>query len=190
MAGGGSAATRRSIAALLLGATVQAAYTLAFPLFLLDVLALRAHGSAALIFGLVTVAAAFQLVVVPPLLGHLQERGAAEFGFALVAIGCGLTAMAVSLPLVLVAGILAVCGLATLAPSLTAMLALADRILDRGALMGVNQSVASVGQLIGPLLGYGSLALSSGRGLGLTCVVMALCGLAAARSAPVGQAHV
>jgi hypothetical protein len=74
-------------------------------------------------------------------------------------------------------------GIAVLSASLPALLGARNRALDEGALMGLNQSVVSLGQMIGPLLGYGALALSS-TGYGIVAVLLAIAGLATLLSVP------
>ena len=38
--------------------------------------------------------------------------------------------------------------------------------------MGANQSAATLGQVIGPLIGYGALFLFANRGLGVVCLLL------------------
>jgi hypothetical protein len=52
----------------------------------------------------------------------------------------------------------------TVASTLPALLGATNRILDEGALMRVTQSVVSIGQMLGPLLGYGALLVPPPRG--------------------------
>jgi hypothetical protein len=44
--------------------------------------------------------------------------------------------------------------------------------------MGVNQSVASAGQMVGPILGYGALQLFAAPGYGVICAALAAGGIA------------
>ena len=70
-------------------------------------------------------------------------------------------------------------GTVILGPALTALLASTNRMLNEGMIMGIDQSVSSAGQMLGPLLGYGALTLFDTAGYGLVCGILAVTGLAA-----------
>jgi MFS family permease len=127
---------------------------------------------------LLVIGAAFQLTAVVRAIGVVGERATALAGFAMLCGGATVAAFAQNLPWVLVASALAVCAVAALGPALTALFAAANRSLDEGALMGVDQSLASLGQTVGPPLGYGALAVSGPAGYGALCAALAAVGLA------------
>jgi MFS family permease len=169
---------RRAGSVKLLFVIVQSAFVLAFPLYLLKRLDYDGERSATLMAVLLVVGAAFQLTAVVRAIGVVGERATALAGFAMLCGGATVAGFAQNLPWVLVASVLAVCAVAALGPALTAMFAAANRSLDEGALMGVDQSLASLGQTVGPPLGYGALAVSGPAGYGALCAALAAVGLA------------
>jgi MFS family permease len=172
-----NAVTRRVIGAGLLSTIVQSAFLLAFPLFLSRLLGFDASQAALTLTVLFGFAAGFQVVALTPLIRRLGDRGAAIAGFGLVVPGAVTIALVRTFPLVLVASTIIMWGIVLLNPSLTALLGRANRTLDEGAIMGVNQSMASAGQMVGPLLGYAALALASTAGYGGLCAALAAAGL-------------
>jgi predicted MFS family arabinose efflux permease len=172
-----NAVTRRVAVAGLLSTIVQSAFLLAFPLFLFRLLHFDASQAALTLTVLFGFAAAFQVLALAPLVRRLGDRGAAIAGFGLVVPGAVTIAMVRTFPLVLVASTVIMWGIVLLNPSLTALLGRANRTLDEGAIMGVNQSIASAGQMLGPLAGYAALALASTAGYGALCAVLAAAGL-------------
>lgn len=172
-----NAVTRRVIGAGLLSTIVQSAFLLAFPLFLFRLLHFDASQAALTLTVLFAFAAAFQVTVLAPLIRRLGDRGAAIAGFGLVIPGAVTIALVRTFPLVLVASTVIMWGIVLLNPSLTALLGRSNRALDEGAIMGVNQSIASAGQMIGPLAGYAAIAVASTAGYGGLCAVLAAAGL-------------
>ncbi|HEV3460947.1 MAG TPA: MFS transporter [Candidatus Dormibacteraeota bacterium] len=172
-----NAVTRRVAVAGLLSTIVQSAFLLAFPLFLFRLLHFDASQAAFTLTVLFGLAAAFQILALAPLVRRLGDQGAAIAGFGLVVPGAVTIAMVRTFPLVLVASTVIMWGIVLLNPSLTALLGRANRTLDEGAIMGVNQSIASAGQMLGPLAGYAALALASTAGYGALCAVLAAAGL-------------
>lgn len=170
-------AARKVIGAGLLATIAQSAFLLALPLFLARLLHFRAEQSALTITVLFAFAAAFQVLLLGPVVTRLGDRRAAIAGFALMILGGSTLAAARTLGLVLVAGTVVIWGVVLLNPSMTALLGAANRALDEGAIMGINQSMASAGQMLGPLAGYVALGLLSTRGYGLVCAVLAAAGL-------------
>jgi predicted MFS family arabinose efflux permease len=172
-----NAVTRRVIGVGLLSTIVQSAFLLAFPLFVSRLLRFDASQAALTLTLLFGFAAAFQGLALAPLVHRLGDLGAAIAGFALI-IPAGVTiALVRTFPLVLAAGITIMWGIVLLNPSLTALLGRANRTLDEGAIMGVNQSIASAGQMLGPLAGYAALGLASTTGYGGLCAALAAVGL-------------
>jgi DHA1 family tetracycline resistance protein-like MFS transporter len=181
---------------VLLSTLAQTAFLLALPLYLAALLGYREEEATRFIAALFVAAAIFQVIVVPRLIERLAERQAALVGFGFVAIG-GLivgaagavegggpiVGTALSLPMVGTGATLLIWGVAVLSASLPALLGARNRALDEGALMGLNQSVVSLGQMIGPLLGYGALALST-AGYGIVAVLLASAGLVATLAVP------
>jgi len=168
---------RRVVGAGLLSTIDQSAFLLALPLFLAQLLHFQAQASAVTITVLFALAAAFQVLFLGPVVTRVGDRRAALAGFALMILGGSGLAAARTLGLVLVAGTLVMWGIVLVNPSLTALLGAANRTLDEGAIMGINQSIASAGQLLGPLIGYGGIALFSTRGYGTVCALLAIAGL-------------
>lgn len=172
---------------VLVSTLAQTAFLLALPLYLARLLGYQEEDATRFIAALFVAAAVFQVVVVPRLIDRLTERGAALVGFGLLA-GGGLTvAMASNLALAVSGGTLLIWGIACLSASLPALLGARNQVLDEGALMGLNQSVVSLGQMIGPLLGYGALSLST-VGYGAVAVVLAVAGAVATLAVPPAEA--
>jgi hypothetical protein len=111
-----------------------------------------------------------------PVVRYLGDRRSALLGFVLVVLGGVALAIVRVLGPVVGAGAVVMWGVVLLNPSLTALLGATNRSLDQGAIMGVNQSIASAGQMVGPLIGYGALAVLSTRGYGAACAMLALAG--------------
>jgi MFS family permease len=168
---------------VLLSTLAQTAFLLALPLYLARLLRYQEEEATRFIAALFIAAAIFQVIVVPRLIERVAEREAALVGFGLVAVGGAIVATAMSLPLVGIGTTLLIWGIAILSASLPALLGARNRALDEGALMGLNQSVVSLGQMIGPLLGYGALALST-AGYGGVTILLAVAGLAATLAVP------
>jgi len=168
---------RLTIGAGLLSTIVQSAFLLAFPLFLARLLGFGASQAAVTLTVLFAFAAAFQVLALAPLVHRLGDRRAAIVGFGLVVPGAVTIGLVKTFPLVLVAGTIIMWGIVLLNPSLTALLGRANRSLDEGAIMGVNQSIASAGQMFGPLAGYAALAVASTAGYGALCAILAATGL-------------
>jgi predicted MFS family arabinose efflux permease len=175
------AAQRWGLRVVLSGAfismTAQAAFLVTLPLYLLATLRYTAQQASIFLTALVGGAALFQLLGLPPLLRRLRERRACLVGFGLVSIGGVVCAEAGTLPVVAVGAALAVAGVVTLNPAYTSLIGSVSNV-DQGTLMGLNQSIASAGQMIGPLFGYGALALAGAGGYGWLCVFLALGGAA------------
>jgi DHA1 family tetracycline resistance protein-like MFS transporter len=168
---------RRTAGAVLLGTLAQTSFLLALPLYLARVLGFTAEQATPAIAGLFVFAAVFQSLVLPRVVERLHERTTAMLGFACLALGSGLVGVAQGLPMVLAGAAVVMVGVATLAPTLPSLLGASNTTLDEGALMGLNQSVASVGQMIGPVLGYGALTMPSTIGYGGLNLLLALGGL-------------
>src|SRR2546427_8096029 len=184
------AAARQVVGAAPLSTAGQSAFLLALPLFLGQLLHFDAQKSAVTITVLFGLAASFQLLVLGPLVSRLGDRRAAIAGFALMILGGSGLAAARTLALVLVAGTVVMWGIVLLNPSMTALLGAVNRALDEGAIMGINQSMASAGQMLGPLVGYAAIALFSTRGYGIVCALLAMAGLALTSRIRLGNAGV
>jgi MFS family permease len=178
---------RRTAGAVLLGTLAQTSFLLALPLYLARVLGFTAAQATPVIAGLFVCAAGYQSLLLPRLLERVHERTAAMLGFASLALGSGLVGVAQGLPSVLAGAAVVMVGVATLAPTLPSLLGASNRTLDEGALMGLNQSVVSVGQMVGPVLGYGALTLPSTIGYGVLNALLALGGLAVVVGLPRGS---
>jgi MFS family permease len=169
---------RRGLMTCLVCSVVQACFLLALPLFLARQTGLDVQGSSATIAVLFGLAALFQVAVLPRLVNVLGNRRSVLAGFGLVALGALSLSGAATQVQVLVGGAMAMWGLSSLAPTVTALVARRNPDLERGALMGLNQSITSAGQLLGPPLGYAALSISPTVGYSVACALLALLGLA------------
>jgi len=105
-------------------------------------------------------------------------------GFASMAVGYGLLAGVHMLPLLLVAGLFSSFGTGVLRPSLTSLVTQAVARNEQGVVLGLNTSLQSVAQILGPavagvLIDHGLLGAWA-----LFCAACALAGLLVQRSAP------
>ena len=167
---------RRGGVFVALCAALQAAFLLTLPAYFARTLGLHAQASTALIAFLVVVAAAFQLVALPRLLGRLGVTATARLLLAgalctaafVGAITGGAAAVVLSAAMLTTAA-------AALAPVSTLLLAESRPDAPVGLTMGLNISSATVGQIVGPVTGYAAFAVGGSRALGLSCVALALC---------------
>jgi MFS transporter, DHA1 family, tetracycline resistance protein len=151
---------------------LQAAFFLTLPAYLGSVLGLRVQRATALIAGLVGVAAAFQLLVLPRLLRQLGPGATAP-----LLLGVALSAAAILtvtrgspwVPLTVAA--LAISA-ASLAPVSALLLAGVRPDAPMGLVMGFNASSATGGQIVGPLAGYAAFGIGGVGGLGLSFIAM------------------
>src|SRR5499433_3312561 len=101
-----------------------------------------------------------------------------------MAVGYGLLAGVHVLPLLLVAGVFSSFGTGVLRPSLTSLVTQAVARNEQGVVLGLNTSLQSVAQILGPAIA----GLLIDRGLlaawALFCAACALVGLVVQRSAP------
>jgi predicted MFS family arabinose efflux permease len=167
---------RRAVVFVALCAALQAAFLLTLPVYFASALGLHAQATTALIACLVVVAAAFQLVALPRLLGWLGVTTTARVLLAValctaayigIFVG-GATAVVISATVLATAA-------AALSPVSTLFLAESSPGGPVGLTMGLNTSAATVGQIVGPITGYTAFALGGPQALGLSCVVLALC---------------
>jgi DHA1 family tetracycline resistance protein-like MFS transporter len=167
---------RLAVVFVALCAALQAAFLLSLPVYFASALGLHAQAATALIALLVVVAAAFQLVALPRVLGRLGVITTAGVLMAVAlctaafigAIVGGAAAVVLSAALLTTAA-------AALAPVSTLLLAESHPDAPVGLTMGLNTSSATVGQIVGPITGYAAFALGGSRALGLICVALALC---------------
>lgn len=167
---------RRAAVFVALCAALQAAFLLTLPIYFASALGLHAQTTTALIACLVVMAAAFQLVALPRLLGVLGGSTTARWLLAVAlctaafvgTIATGAAAVVLSAAVLTTAA-------AALAPISTLLLAERNPNLPVGLTMGLNTSSATLGQIVGPITGYASFALGGSRALGLSCVALALC---------------
>jgi DHA1 family tetracycline resistance protein-like MFS transporter len=166
---------RRGAVFIALCASLQAAFFLTLPAYLAAVLGLHAQQTTILIAGLVAVAAAFQLVVLPRLLGRLGPRVAAQLLVAVAICGALMVAAVGSSPAAVVAAAILATGAAALAPVSALLLAESRPDAPMGLVMGLNASSATAGQIFGPLAGYAAFELGGTRELGLSCIAIGVC---------------
>jgi MFS family permease len=124
--------------------------------------------------GIAACAAIFQVGVVPRLLRRWGDRNTALAGWGLYSLGFAALLASQALPAVLAGAALALFGVVTLTPVLPAVLTKVNRALQEGELMGLNQSTASLGQIVGPLLGYSALYAAAGAGYVAVCLALSL----------------
>jgi MFS family permease len=168
---------RRAVAFVALCAALQAAFLLTLPIYFASALGLNVQSTTALIAFLVVIAAAFQLVVLPRLLGRVGVTATARWILAVAlcsaafvgAIAGGAAAM------VVLSAIILMIAAAALAPISTLLLAESDPDGYSGVSMGLNTSSATIGQIVGPLIGYAAFAAGGSQALGLSCVALVLC---------------
>ena len=175
---GKSGQLRHTLGAVLLGTLVQASFLLALPLYLERRLGYFEDAATPFIAGLFVLAALFQSLAVARIVARLGERRAASAAFALIAMGSLILALASGFIGVVIGGGVVMLGIATLAPTLPSLLGASTPDLGAGSLMGLNQATVSLGQMLGPLLGYGALTLAEAAGYGIVNLALALVGLA------------
>jgi MFS family permease len=161
---------RRVVAFVALCAALQAAFLLTLPIYVASALGLNVQATTALIAFLVVMAAAFQLVVLPRLLGRVGVTATARWILAVAlcsAAFVGAIAGGAATLLVLSAVILTIAA-AALAPISTLLLAESDPDGHSGVSMGLNTSSATIGQIVGPLIGYAAFAAGGSQALELS----------------------
>jgi DHA1 family tetracycline resistance protein-like MFS transporter len=169
---------QRAVPAGLIATVLQAAFLLTLPLYLNRLLGWDQVKGTLALAGLIAVAAASQVIAVSPLMRRLDPRSVALSGFLLMLAG-GLVLVAFhSAAGVLAGAVAAIIGVAFLSPAVPTLIGRHNRSLQEGAVMGMNQSVASAGQMAGPLLGYGALQLFATPGYGAVCAALAAGGIA------------
>jgi MFS family permease len=126
-------------------------------------------------------------ILVQTFLGRLVrrfgEQSLVAAGFASMAVGYGLLAGVHMLPLLLVAGVFSSFGTGVLRPSLTSLVTQAVARNEQGVVLGLNTSLQSVAQIIGPaiaglLIDHGLLGVWA-----FFCAGCAVVGLVVQRSA-------
>jgi DHA1 family tetracycline resistance protein-like MFS transporter len=167
-----------AIPAALVATVLQAAFLLTLPLYLNRVLGWHEVESTVALAGLIGLAAAFQLVVVKRLLRRIDVRTVAILGFGLLLAGGIVFLLSHAAAGVLAGAAASILGVALLSPAVPTLISLRNSTLQQGAVMGVNQSVASAGQMAGPILGYGALQLLAVPGYGAICAALAVGGIA------------
>jgi len=165
-----------------------ASFTGGLALFLERRLTWNGHPFQAREVGFVFAYAGFLGIAVQSFLGRLVRRfgetGLVAVGFASMAVGYGLLAGVHMLPLLLVAGLFSSFGTGVLRPSLTSLVTQAVARNEQGVVLGLNTSLQSVAQILGPavagvLIDHGQLGAWA-----LFCSACALAGLLVQRSAP------
>jgi MFS family permease len=174
---------RRTALAVLVATLAQTAFLLALPIFLARQLDVDEQGATLVIASLFAGAALFQVGVLPRLVQRIGEVRTALGGFGAVVAGGGGLSLSNGLGQILLGAGIVMLGVAALAATLPALLGGSNRVLDEGALMGLNQAVVSVGQMLGPVLGYAALTLPTSPAYGLLCALLGGAGLLALRRA-------
>jgi hypothetical protein len=167
---------RRAVVFVVLCAALQAAFLLSLPVYFASTLGLHAQAATALIASLVVVAAIFQLVVLPRLLGLLGATVTARWLLAVaLCVATFIGTIAGGAAAVVSSAVLLTTAVAALAPISTLLLAESNPDVPIGLTMGLNASFATVGQIVGPITGYAAFAVGGSQALGLSCVALALC---------------
>jgi MFS transporter, DHA1 family, tetracycline resistance protein len=169
---------QRAIPAGLIATMLQAAFLLTLPLYLNRLLGWQEVQGTLALAALIGLAAAFQLAVVKRLMGRFDARSVAMLGFGLLLAGALVLVSAHVAAAVLAGAAAAMLGVSLLSPAVPTLISRRNGSLKEGAVMGVNQSVASAGQMAGPLLGYGAIQLFAAPGYGAICAVLAAGGIA------------
>jgi DHA1 family tetracycline resistance protein-like MFS transporter len=170
---------QRAVVFVALCAALQAAFLLTLPVYFSSALGLHVQATTALIAFIVVVAAAFQVAVLPRLLGRVGVTATAGVVMAVAlcaAAFVGIIAGGAAAMVVLSAAVLTIA--AALAPISTLFLAESFPDAPGGVAIGPNTSFATVGQIVGPLIGYAAFASGGSQALGLSCVALALCSAA------------
>lgn len=168
---------RRAVVFVALCAALQGAFLLTLPVYFASALGLHIQATTALIAFIVVVAAAFQVVALPRLLGMMGVTATAGLVLAVAlcaAAFVGIIAGGAAAMVVLSAAVLTIAA-AALAPISTLFLAESFPDTSGGVAMGLNTSFATIGQIVGPLIGYAAFASGGSQALGLSCVALALC---------------
>lgn len=170
-------AIRHLLVIILVNNTIFNAFLLTIPIFVANGLNLGIKDIGGIITLLFVFAAVFQLVALQPLLTTLKDYRSAWVGFGLYLIGFPTLLLVQNLTGFLAAGAIIIWGLVILSPVLSAILSNRAGQSEEAILLGINQAVASVGQIIGPILGYTALFFFTNPGLGLSCLILAILGL-------------
>src|SRR5262249_51863373 len=149
---------------------------LTIPIFVANELHLGIKDIGGIITLLFLFAAIFQLSLLQPILTALKDYRAAWLGFGLYLVGFPALLLVQSLTGFLVAGAIIIWGLVILNPVLSAILSNRAGRANEAVLLGINQAVASIGQIIGPLSGYTALFYLANPGLVLNCLILAILG--------------
>jgi len=164
-----------------------AAFTGGLALFLERRLTWNGHPFHAREVGFVFAYAGFLGILVQSFLGRLVRRVGEPWlvaaGFASMTVGYSLLAGVYAVPLLLVAGVFSSFGTGVLRPALTSLVTQAVARNEQGVVLGLNTSLQSVAQILGPaiaglLIDHGLLAAWA-----LFCAACALVGLVVQRSA-------
>lgn len=156
----GGRGPRTALAAVIVATTLQGAFLSTLPLLLPRLLAFREAQTGRFLVLLFLVAGLCQVAVLPALGRRLSPVAGAAAAFAAAIVGGGVFAL--PRPAAVVGGaIVLMASCALLGPTLTTVLSRFSTARREGALMGVNQTAVSLGQLLGPLAGYALLALGT-----------------------------
>jgi len=106
------------------------------------------------------VGGAAMIFVVTPLSARIGDRRVAQLGLVFSFIGYGILWFADNMPLFCVMLIFWAVGSAMVEPTLTALLSVRAKASERGAVMGVSDSVNSLAMIIGPAAGAAIIGLN------------------------------
>ena len=177
LASGGPYGLRRTVVAALVSMVLQAAFLVTLPLYLMRTLGYAEQQTTIFLTALVGGAAVFQLGILPRLMRALGERRAALLGFVAASAGGLVCAGASELAAVAFGAALTMGAVVILNPAFTSLIGGRHEAAGEGTLMGINQSTASLGQLIGPVVGYAALGLGSAAAFGAGLLVLGVIGV-------------
>jgi MFS family permease len=160
---------------VLLG-VIQGTFLLPLPLVLNARFALDPPAVTRVLAALFVGAAIFQILVLPRI-QWVGLRRSALLGFLCVAGGGLCLGFDSTLAVTGLLGLIVLIGAAILGPALTTWLGRANLVLDEGALMGLQQTIGSFGQLAGPLVGYTALSIGAVPGYAFACAALGAAGI-------------
>ena len=175
-----------ALCAVLAFTTLQASFLTTLPLLLERLRSLEVSGITRFLVALFLVAALFQLGILTLLNRWLSTRAVALIAFVLVIGGSLVFASAWRGAMTVGAG-LVMGGCALLGPALSAVLGRFTAALHAGTVMGLNQAAVSLGQLLGPFIGYILLALGSTVAPRIALAVLAAVGIGMLLAAKEGR---
>jgi MFS family permease len=120
------------------------------------------------------------ILLVSPLAARIGDRRVAQIGLLLSFVAYGMLALVTDLPIFVAVLLLWAVGSSMVEPTLTALLSVRAKQSERGAIMGVSDSVNSLAMILGPATGSALVAFNP-RLLGVLPACAALAAFAIGR---------